>query len=146
MKKFIPFILLLTFVFSCTSNTIYKKPNDLISEDLMVDLILDMQIANGARNSKNKEGKRILEYMPLVYEKYGIDSARFAKSNFYYSTVIDDYTKILRRVKSRLDIMEKEFDVLVKIQDSLNKKEKKDIKKKVKLGTPIKLNDEIIKY
>lgn len=116
----------------------------------MVDLILDMQIANGARNSKNKEGKRILEYMPLVYEKYGIDSARFARSNFYYSTVIDDYTKILRKVHSRLEIMEKEYNGLVKIQDSLNRKEKKDIKKnlkkvKVKLVTPIKLDDEIIK-
>ncbi len=119
MKKLTAVILLLILVISCTSNTIYKKPNDLISEDLMVNLIVDMQIANSARNTKNKEGIRKLEYMPLVYEKFGIDSARFARSNFYYSTKIDDYSKLLKKVKAKLENMERDFSEQVEIQDSI---------------------------
>ena len=130
MKKTTPFILLLIFVFSCTSNTIYKKPDDLISEDLMVDLILDIQIANEAKNNKNSQEKRILNYMPLVYKKYGIDSARFARSNFYYTTDIDNYTKLLKRVQVKLKLMEKEYDRLIKMQDSLHPDKKRGSPKK----------------
>lgn len=125
MKKFTSILLLLFFVFSCTSNTIYKKPKDLIAESLMVDLIVDMQIANGARNIKTKEGTRMKEYMPLVYEKYGIDSARFARSNFYYSTKIDDYSKLLRKVQEKLEKIEKELNKQVDIQDSIKNANRK---------------------
>lgn len=121
MIQFIRFTLLFLLVISCTSNTIYKKPANLISEEQMVDLIFDIQLANGARNIKNKDGKRLIEYMPLVYEKYGIDSAQFAQSNFYYSTKIDDYTKLLKKVQTRLAKMEKEYDAKVQLNDSLNK-------------------------
>jgi len=138
MKKTTPFILLLIFVFSCTSNTIYKKPDDLISEDLMVDLILDIQIANEAKNNKNSQEKRILNYMPLVYKKYGIDSTRFARSNFYYTTDIDDYTKLLKRVQAKLELMEKEYEHLINVQDSLHpNKNRKPLKENHSKGAMI---------
>lgn len=121
MKQFSQFILLILFVASCTSNTIYKKPTDLIEKDEMINLILEIQIANGARNIKNKDDKRLIEYMPLVYEKYGIDSAQFANSNFYYSSRIDDYTKMLKAVQARLAKLEKEYDRKVFLDDSINK-------------------------
>lgn len=148
MKQFIRFTLLLLFVVSCTSNTIYKKPEDLIGKDEMIALILDIQLANGARNVKNKDEKRMVEYMPLVYDKYGIDSARFARSNFYYSTRIDDYTKMLKAVQARLAKMEKEYDRKVFVEDSINKvfnKEKTNkkvpVKKDQKLIAPVKTED-----
>ncbi|OIQ40315.1 MAG: hypothetical protein BM563_03305 [Bacteroidetes bacterium MedPE-SWsnd-G1] len=125
MKQFTQYLILILFIVSCTSNTIYKRPDDLIKKDEMIALILDIQLANGARNIKNSDGQRLVEYMPLVYEKYGIDSARFARSNYYYSTRIDDYTKMLRAVKERLGKMEKEYDRKVFVQDSIDGKYKK---------------------
>ena len=71
------------FLSSCTSNTIYKKPKDLISQEQMVDLLVDMQLAVGAKVVKNIEEKRS-NYMPLVYEKYNVDSGQFARSNSNY--------------------------------------------------------------
>ena len=139
MKKITLILLLLVFVFSCTSNTIYKKPEDLIAENLMVDLIVDMQIANGARNVKNKKGVRVKEYMPLVYEKYGVDSARFARSNFYYSTKIDDYNKLLKKVQARLEKLEKEFSRQVEIQDSIKRAKKVESKKDQKIKKEMSL-------
>ena len=62
-----PFLLLLA---SCTSNTIYKKPKDLIPKDSMVALLTDMYIASSAKNRKNKFLKKEKNYVVLVYEKY----------------------------------------------------------------------------
>jgi len=121
MKQFIAVILISIFIISCTSNTIYKKPENLISKDLMVDLLVDMQLALGAKTIKNKDGNRKVEYMHLVYEKYGIDSAQFSKSNFYYTTNIDDYNKILKKVKKRLGEMKKKFEFEQVLKDSLDR-------------------------
>ncbi len=121
MKQFITVILILIFIISCTSNTIYKKPENLISKDQMVDLLVDMQLALSAKTVKNKDGKRKIEYMHLVYEKYGIDSTRFSTSNFYYTTNIDDYNKILKKVKKRLDGMKKEYETEQNLKDSLDR-------------------------
>lgn len=142
MKQFITIILLSVFIISCTSNTIYKKPENLISKDQMVDLLVDMQIALGARTVKNKEGEPKGDYMYLVYEKYGIDSTRFSESNFYYTTNIDDYNKILKKVKKKLDKMKEGYLAEQVLKDSLSRaskpelNEKKSVKpKKFKIDT-----------
>ena len=53
------FLVILFLVFaSCTSNTIYKKPENLIPKDSMIALLTDMYIASSAKNQKNKFLKR----------------------------------------------------------------------------------------
>ena len=141
MKK-ITILLLSVFVLSCTSNTIFEKPENLIPKDSMIDLLVDMQLAVGARSGKNLDEKYGLDYMPLVYEKYNIDSARFAESSFYYSTDIDHYTKILKTVKARLKKMNDENEQIVQELDSVKKAKKPKLKKKV-FRTAVK--DSIVK-
>ena len=99
-------ILLMIFVFlSCTSNSIYEKPKDLIPKDSMVLILKDMFLATSARNIKNLNGQRRFSYIPLVYEKYKIDSTRFKESSLYYTSKIDDYEPMLKEVQK---ILEKE--------------------------------------
>lgn len=119
MKNIIYTLLIFIFAMACTSNTIYEKPKNLISKNLMADILTDMYIAEGARSVHNKELERSVDYMPLVYEKYQIDSVRFAESNFYYTTKIDDYEAILKVVDNRLKVMKKKYDDLVKKEDSI---------------------------
>lgn len=149
MKNNILILLLSIFIVSCTSNTIFKKPENLIPKDQMVDLLVDMQLAIGARSVKNIDGKRNIDYMHLVYEKYGIDSTRFAESNFYYNTDIDQYGEILEKVKTRIDKIKKQYEKEQLIKDSLKRKNspminKSSVKKqkkkvfKTQLGTPVK--------
>ena len=129
MKQFIYIFLISIFTFSCTSNTIYKKPENLIPRDQMVDILVDMQIALGAKAIENIEGNKNIEYMPIVYEKYKIDSARFAESNFYYMTNIDEFNKVLRKAKNKIETMKKEYETIRNTQDSIinpNKTELKD--------------------
>ena len=52
MKK-ISSIFLFIFLVSCTSNTIFKEPKDLIPKDTMSLLIQEMMIASSAKNVKN---------------------------------------------------------------------------------------------
>ncbi len=122
-------IILLTsvFVFACTSNTIYKKPADLIPKKQMVNLLTDMYLANAATNVKTKKLERNLDYMPLVYEKYGIDSLRFQTSNVYYMSRIDDYEAIYKKVEARLQYMLDTTHAAKKLKDSLYLSKKKEL-------------------
>ncbi|GAB1308343.1 hypothetical protein KH5_10260 [Urechidicola sp. KH5] len=119
MKTLFQTLLIVVLIVSCTSNTIYEKPDDLIPQNEMVDLLYDIQIAFGAKSSRNINGDYGVNYMPLVYEKYQIDSARFASSSFYYSTRPDLYSKLMRNVKERLEIKEREIEDQVRELDSI---------------------------
>ena len=104
-SKHIVVLVLTVFITACTSNTIYKKPKDLIPKEQMVDLLVDMYLANAAKNVKTKKLEKKINYMPLVYEKYGIDSVRFQSSNLYYMSLIDDHEAIYKKVDARLKKM-----------------------------------------
>ncbi len=114
---------------SCTSNTILKEPDNLIPREQMVDLLTDMYIANAAFSVKNKNLNRKIDYIPLVYEKYQIDSLRFHTSNLYYMSRIDDYEVIYKEVEVRLKEMSKKAEATKMLEDSLKLKKKEEKKK-----------------
>ncbi len=130
MNKIIYIFFISLFLINCTSNTIIKKPDNLISKDQMVDLLTDLFLANGAINIKNTHLQRNVNYYPLVYEKYQIDSTQFKESNFYYTSKIDEYNKILKRVDDRLKKLRKQFEDEKDVQDSLKKIERDSIQMK----------------
>lgn len=119
IKNPIVFTLIVLLFATCTSNTIYKKPKDLIPEDQMVDLLVDLYIANAAYNSKTKKSLKKIDYLPLIYEKYHIDSLRFRKSNIYYMSRIDDYDTLYGKVKARLKHMLDTTEARQKLIDSI---------------------------
>lgn len=129
MKNIITIIFGLIILSSCTSNTIYKKPKNLLTKNEMVNIITDMYIAEGARSVHNIDLERSVDYMPLVYEKYKIDSVRFAESNFYYTTKIDDYEDILKMVENRLKEKKIKYEKIAKEKDSIKQKKNPYIKK-----------------
>lgn len=69
----------------------------------MVELLSDLLLAQGGRNIKNINLERKVNYFPLVFQKYNIDTAQFKRSNYYYTSRIDDYTEILADVKANLE-------------------------------------------
>ena len=119
MKKIIFILFVSFFVISCTSKTIYPKPSDLISKDSMSLLIEDLIIAGSAKNTKNITFRRKINYHPLVFEKYKIDSARFERSNFYYTSKIDAYEDIFSEVVSSLEKKHSYFFKIKKVKDSI---------------------------
>ncbi|AZJ33210.1 protein of unknown function [Tenacibaculum mesophilum] len=138
MKSFF-YICIGFFLVSCTSNTIYKKPDNLIPKDSMISLLTDMYIASSAKNQKNKFLKREKNYMFLVYEKYRIDSTRFDASNTYYTSMVDEYTEILNKVKKNIDSLDVLYRKKQEVQDSI-----KGIKKEGKLKRDTILDKELL--
>ncbi len=127
MKK-ISLLLIFIFLSSCTSNTIFKRPEDLIPKDTMSLLIQDMMIASSAKFIKNTSKQKKINYMSFVYDKYKIDSVRFQNSNFYYISKIDLYEEIITDAKVKLENKKKFFTKLKATQDSINKLKRKKIR------------------
>ena len=123
---------------SCTSNTIYEKPKDLIPKDSMVLLLKDLYIATQAKNIKNRKAQRKMSYLPLIYKKYKIDSLRFQKSNFYYTSKIDDYEPMLQQVLKELESKRSELAKIKKVQDSILQDSVRKSRKNIELGKRLK--------
>jgi hypothetical protein len=99
-------------------------PTDLISQDIMVDILTDVYISNASRNVNNKLiRKRNLHLDSIIYNKYEVDSLQFVLSNAYYSSDLKIYGNLLSLAKDRLVLLKKEKDSIYKIvfkQDSIN--------------------------
>jgi hypothetical protein len=120
MKK-ISCLFVFIFLASCTSNTIFEKPKDLIPRDTMSLLLQEMMIASSAKFIKNKTNQKNINYMPFVYGKFKIDSTRFESSNYYYMSKIDLYQEILESAKINLESRNKVFKKINKRLDSIKK-------------------------
>lgn len=132
MKK-LSYLLAFLILGSCTSNTIFEKPTDLIPKDTMSLLVQEMMIASSATYIKNKNMERNINYMPLVYERFQIDSVRFQTSNLYYMSKVDEYKLIFEDAKNSLKEQKAYFDNIKSTKDSLRLdsiKRNKDLKKK----------------
>ncbi len=105
---------------SCTSNTILEKPDDLIPQNKMEDLLVDLFIASaGEKMGHNHREKNKNAYFNVIYKKYNVDSTRFRKSNYYYTSQIDAYTLIFNNVKKRLVHKKDSILSIIKKNDSI---------------------------
>lgn len=104
-----------------------------------------MFLATSARNIKNKNAQRRFSYIPLVYEKYKIDSTRFKESSLYYTSKIDEYEPMLKQIQ---ELLEKERGVYARqrtVRDSIKQDSIKQVRKKKnadKSQKNVKLDDE----
>jgi hypothetical protein len=118
MRQLLFIVFLVVFV-SCQSKVKYKKPDNLISREEMINLLIDMHIATGTTSIKKIIDDEEKNYMSLVYEKYQIDSTRFAESNFYYLSNIEEYQSIFKEVEKELKKIQEQYTI---IEDSESKK------------------------
>ena len=136
MKHTTIFLIFMTLLASCSSNTIYDEPKDLIPKDSMVLLLKDLYLATSAKSIKNKKQQKKISYTPLVYNTYKIDSLRFSTSNFFYTSKVDVYEPMLDQVMALLKKEQVFFTQAKKIKDSIfndsikKKKMTKDPKEK----------------
>ena len=136
------FYIMICFFFSCNSGIEKpQKPENLIPEDKMVDIMYDMFLLNSAKGV-NKTILEVNGVMPekYLFEKYSIDSTQFAESNNYYVYNTKTYESILNRIKEKIDLKKKEYDALEKIEDAERQKKADSI-----LAERKKLKDSLIK-
>ena len=135
LKRKLVFILLLFVSFSCQDLERTERPEDLIPEDKMIDVLTEMALLHAARNyNKQKLESTGIKPGEYIYEKYNIDSLQFEKSNDYYAEQYSDYERIYDSVKVRLQIMKIRLDSLrdveIKIEDSIKLAKKDSLRSK----------------
>ena len=110
MKKIIFIFILFTFL-SCSSN-VRNHPENIMSEDEMVNFLFDINIINSSRSFRNKSELNYYNIKDsLLFKKHKTDSLKFSNSNFYYASNPKIYLKIYLNLEAKLS----------KIKDSLNK-------------------------
>lgn len=125
MKK-AALILLAFLVLACNDDT-PQKPEKLLTEDEMVDVLYDITLLQSIRSFKPQvlrdNNVDVAEY---VYTKYDIDSTVFAQNHTYYASQLDVYERIHNRVTDRIKKEQEPFEEEVDTEkDSLKEGQKK---------------------
>lgn len=124
MKQFIGIVMfaaILSGLSSCSGTSI-RKPNNLISKDEFVKIMVDVYLIQGINLEAGKPDslKKITQtdlYFSVL-KKYDIPDTVFVRSLIYYSSFPKDYEKIHTQIMNILKEKEQQF----KPTDKLNVK------------------------
>lgn len=111
MKKrilFIIFIALSSLFFSCHKKQLQKKPQHLISNSKMVDIITDMYLIEGAIHVTPNDSNKmvaIMAYYENLYINYDVTKEQIISSLYYYLSDEDQANKMLSEASERLKEM-----------------------------------------
>lgn len=107
---------------SCQDIEETPKPENLIPEDKMVEILVDMAKIDAAFSISTEEyKKRGVVGRELILEKHDIDSIQLVKSNAYYAEDFKANQRIYEAVQTRL---QRENDSLRELNDKLKAEEK----------------------
>jgi hypothetical protein len=103
MKKLAALFLLFAILISCQKPAV-QKPDNLIDEEVMVDIMYDISVLEAMKSQKAV----VLETNNInpntyIYKKYKIDSLQFANSDKFYASDIKKYKEIFDKVNKRME-------------------------------------------
>jgi hypothetical protein len=130
--KGILYLLVLLLLNACYKVQPPDKPEQLLSEDEMVSILVDMAIVSSGKgvNKKRFEDSGIIPD-EFIYKKNNIDSTIFAQNNEYYSFNIKQYESIYVRVKDSLTRLRDKYKLIENAEKK--KKATEDSIKKAKV-------------
>jgi len=112
MKK-IAIILALFSVFVSCDNEVVKKPGHLVSERKMIEMLVDIHLAeatyNRMRNDTLVKNSSSANFYYSVLAKYEVADSVFEKSFVYYASVPKNFEKMYREVMNKLSETEQEY-------------------------------------
>jgi len=111
MKNYL--IIVALFLASCSSNKV-EKPDNLISEQKMVEVLYELSLINASRNYRPVGQKESIKMNSSFFDYHGIDSLQFAVSNAYYATQPKRYLKIVELAE---EMLENQKDSLVEVKE-----------------------------
>ena len=115
--------ILLILIMSCSNQ---DSPSNLMSEEQMVNFLLDINIINSSRAYRNNSD---LNYYNIkdtfLYKKHNIDSLQFVNSNKYYSSNPKQYLRIYSNLQKKMRFIKDSIEIELnketkKIMDSLS--------------------------
>lgn len=110
MKKvFFLSIVFISFI-SCTKNNA-PKPEKLISEWELEEVLFEMAILQGAESQSRSSGGDVIDTYQYIKNRFGLDSLAVVQNNMYYSYDYKTYEKMNDRILQRLKKMKEESQV-----------------------------------
>lgn len=127
--KYIIITFALLSLSSCYNVNKPNKPDNLISKEKMVNVLIDMAVMSSAKSVN----KKIIEKNGIIpdkfiYKKNNIDSITFAQSNAYYAFDIKKYEAIYKSVKDSLRVLRDKYKA-IDLKEKAEKKVKDSIRK-----------------
>ena len=127
MKKIRNCILVLMLInIGCQSVDEVKKPEHFLNKSEMKNLIYDMVLLDAAVSVNKRRLEELdIEFLEFLSKKYNIDSTDLKQNILYYNLNFDENTEIYTEVKDSISKLEKVYDSISKVSDSLEKIELK---------------------
>jgi hypothetical protein len=110
-----------------------RKPQKFIDEEEMVDVLVDLSLAEGTRsmarrgnNKKNLHQLTVDQYYNLVFDKHGLTREQYDSINDYYTHFPKIYEEIYKQVINRLNMIDAHEREYKKKIDLKHEKERKN--------------------
>ncbi|MFD2908849.1 DUF4296 domain-containing protein [Flavobacterium ardleyense] len=124
MKKLL--IVFLGIIITSCSNNPVPKPDKMLSEEVMEDIMFDASILQVAGLSMAQTlAKNGVDPNTYIYEKYEIDSLTYHQNQKYYAADVKKYKKMHKNVLKRIEAIELVPEA--KEKDSLKKGKTKSL-------------------
>jgi len=102
MKKLV-LVFCAVWLLSCSNNPV-PKPDNLLDEEVMTNILFDIAILQAADGSMPlRLSEKQINSSTYIYKKYAIDSLTFYQNQRYYAADVKQYKKMYQEVLDRLD-------------------------------------------
>jgi hypothetical protein len=102
MKKLV-LVFCAVWLLSCSNNPV-PKPDNLLDEEVMTNILFDIAILQAADGSMPlRLSEEQINSSTYIYKKYAIDSLTFYQNQRYYAADVKQYKKMYQEVLDRLD-------------------------------------------
>ena len=130
LKRFTLSICIILLVTACNRFNGPKKPENLISKEKIIAVLIDAKLVASVSSVNKKivkdKGVNVDTY---VFTKHGIDSLQFALSNNYYTFHLKDYEEIYNKVEDSLNALKTKYkDLEAKEWKEKTKREEDSLK------------------
>jgi hypothetical protein len=134
MRKTIGLLVVL-FFWAC-SNKPVPKPDQLLDEEVMENILFDLSILQATQSyMPNKLDEKGINPETFIYEKYKIDSTTYYQNKLYYASNTKKYKKIHKAVTERFNALKIEADSL-SVKERIENQDKPKIKREILVNPP----------
>lgn len=113
MKKALIILSLLVYIFVSCDNKVIEKPNPLVKEKQMIDMLFDLHIAEATFNRMRYDSlvrnSSSANFYHSILEKYETPDSVFERSFAYYVSNPKNFEKMYREVMNRLSETEQDY-------------------------------------
>lgn len=107
-------LLFLSLAFFACDEPQVQKPEMLIHEDQMIDMLADIHLAEAAFNNRRYrdslvENSSSVNFYYSILEKYEVQDSVFEKSFVFYASQPRKFEKMYRQAMNKLNEMEQEY-------------------------------------